>query len=180
MNNKETMPILLALVLFHSVPLAVLAGGSAFVGLGPGSSMSAGVSASSRNGGSRAAIFIRSGNRWVPAPRGYYVATPSYGARSTSAEGQLSGTDSSGALYINGYRVIPSGWLRVQAEPKDAEVLVNGVPVTTDKLSGLSNSLGLLVGSHHVEVRKDGFQTYRAELPIQQAREVLLQVILEK
>ncbi len=81
---------------------------------------------------------------------------------------------------MNGYRVQPSGWLRVQAEPKDAEVLVDGFPVTTDKLSGLSNSLGLLVGNHHVEVRKDGFHTCRAELPLQQAREVLLQIILEK
>ena len=177
MANKKTLSILLWVVLLQRSPLAAFAGGAAFVGVGP-SGVSAGVSAFSRHGGSRATIFVRVGNRWIPASHGYYVA-PLYGTH-PNPEGQYGGTDRTGALYVNGYRVQPSGWLRVQAEPKGAEVLVDGFPVMTDKLSGLSNSLGLLVGNHYVEVRKDGFQTYRTEMPIQQAREVLLQVILEK
>ena len=178
MANKKTLLILVSFVVLQSAPLAAFAGGAAFVGVGPGG-VSAGVSTFSRHGGSRATVFVRVGNRWVPAPRRYYVAAPLYGTQ-PNPEGQYGGAGRTGALYVNGYRVQPSGWLRVQAEPKDAEVLVDGFPVTTDKLSGLSNSLGLLVGNHHVEVRKDGFQTYQADLPIQQAREVLLQVSLEK
>ncbi len=134
MLNKEIMSILVSLVLLHAFPLAALVGGAAFVGVGPSSTVSAGVSASSRHGGSRASIFIRVGNRWVPAPGGYYVATPIYGTRSTGTEGQLSGTDANGTLHINGYRVQPSGWLRVQLEPGDAVVLVNGFTVATEKV----------------------------------------------
>jgi len=178
MANKKTLLILASFVVLQSSPLAAFAGGAAFVGIGPGG-VSTGVSVFSRHGGSRATIFIRSGNRWILAPHAYYVAPPLYSTH-PNPERQYGSTDRTGALYVNGYRVQPSGWLRVQAEPKDAEVLVDGFPVTSDKLSGLSNSLGLLVGNHHVEVRKDGFQTYRTEMPIQQAREVLLHVILEK
>ncbi len=177
MAYKKTLLILASLVFLQSSPLAAFAGGATFIGVGPGG-VSAGVSAFSRHGGSRAAAFVRAGNRWVPASHGYYVA-PFYGTYPNPEE-RYGGTSRAGALYVNGYRVQPSGWLRVQAEPRDTEVLVDGLLVTTDKLSGLSNSLGLLVGNHHVDVRKDGFQTYQGELLIQQAREVLLQVSLEK
>jgi hypothetical protein len=181
MIKKETMSILFSLVLLYSFPLAALAGGAASVRLGPGSNVAAGVSATSRHGGSRASVFIRIGNRWVPATRGYYVSGPIfYGPYPSTTESQFSSSDPSGALYVNGYRVLPSGWLRVQVEPRDAEVLVNGFLVQTEKVSGISRSLGFLVGTHNVEVRKDGFQTYRTELPIQQAREVLLQVTLDR
>ncbi len=181
MIKKETMSILFSLVLLYSFPLAALAGGAASVRLGPGSNVGVGVLASSRQGGSRASVFIRIGNRRIPATRGYYASGPIfYGPYPSTTESQFSSSDPSGALYVNGYRVLPSGWLRVQVEPRDAEVLVNGFPLQTEKISGISSSLGLLVGTHHVEVRKNEFQTYKTELLVQQAREVLLRVILEK
>ena len=176
MANKKTLLILVSFVVLQSAPLAAFAGGAAFVGVGPGG-VSAGVSTFSRHSGSTATIFVRVGNRWVSAPHGYYVA-PLYSTY-PNPERQYGSADRTGALYVNGYRVQPSGWLRVQVEPRDAEIVVDGFPVTTHKLSGLSNSLGLLIGTHHVEVRKDGFQTYQADLPIQQAREILLRVNLD-
>lgn len=180
MNHKAIILLLASLVVHHTSSLAALAGGAAFVGVGSDSNVSTGVSVSARRGRSTASISIRIGNRWVPTPWTYYVAAPRYGTHYRTDEAQASGTDSSGGLYLNGYRVTPSGWLRVQVEPKDAEILVDGSPVAAEKASGLSNSLGLLVGRHHVEVRKDGYETYQADLPIQQAREVLLQVTLKK
>jgi hypothetical protein len=180
MNRKAAMLLLASLLVDQTAPLAALAGGAAFVGIGSGSNVSTGVSVSSRRGGSTASISIRVGNRWVPTPWNTYLATPLYGTHYQTDEGQPSGTDSSGALYVNGYRVTPSGWLRVQVEPRDAEILVDGSPVPVEKISGMSNSLGLLVGRHHVQVRKDGYETYHTELPIPQANEVLLQILLKK
>lgn len=177
MATKNTLLILASFVFLQSSPVAVLAGGEAFVGVGPGG-VSAGVSAFSRHGRSRATIFVRVENRWVLARHGYHVA-PLYGAV-PNPEGQYGGTDRIGALYINGYRVQPSGWLRVQVEPRDAQVLLNGSAVPIDTASGISNSVGLLVGKHHVEVRKEGFETYQAELAVKQARDVLVQVHLER
>lgn len=172
--------VLVSLFFLYTLPPAALAEGQAFVRLGPGSNVAAAVSVSSRRGGSTASVFIRVGNRWVPTPWGYYIAAPAYGTPLAQGDWQPSGTDPTGALYINGYRVLPSGWLRVQVEPQDAEVLVNGFAVQTEKASGATNSIGLPVGKHHVEVRKDKLQTYLTELTVQQAREVLLQVTLDK
>jgi hypothetical protein len=180
MIYKEIVSILVSFALFYAFPLAALAGGAASVRLGPSSGAAAGVSVSSRHGGSRASISIRVGNRWVPAPLGYYVAPQIYESHPRKYEGQLSGIDAKPALHINGYRVLPSGWLRVQVEPKDAEILVNGFAVGTETVFGISNSMGLPAGKHKVEVRKDGFQTYQTELEVQQAREILLQVKLDK
>ena len=180
MKRAATVLLLASLIIHHTTPLAALAGRAAFVGVGSGSNVSTGVSVFSRHSRSPASIFIRVGNRWVPTPWNRYLAVPRYGTHYRTNEEQGSGADSSGGPYLNGYRVTPSGWLRVQVEPRDAEILVDGSPIPIEKIAGLSNSLGLLVGRHHVEVRKDGFQTYLAELPIQRAREVLLQVILEK
>ena len=180
MINKDTMPILLSLVLLHSFPLAALAGGAPFVGLGPGSGVSAGVSVFSRHGGPRASIFIRLGNRRAPAPWGYYVPQPVFGSYPINPQGQFSGTDPSGGFYINGYRVLPSGWLKLQVEPNDAEVLVDGFTVPIDQKSGSSASLGLSVGMHQVEVRKPGFQSVRSSVEIKQAGESALQVTLNQ
>jgi hypothetical protein len=92
----------------------------------------------------------------------------------------LSGTDPSGSLYINGYRVLPSGWLRIQVEPVDAEVVIDGLTIPIDMGSGISDSMGLLIGFHQVEVRKPGLQPYRSEVEIKQARETFLQLRLSQ
>jgi len=180
MISKDAVNVLVVVALLCARPLAALAGGSAYMGMGARSNVSTGVSVSSRRGGSTASIFIRVGNRWVQTPWNYYVAAPVYRGQSLPEEGQPNGTDANGVLHINGYRAAPSGWLRVQVEPRDAEVLVNGLAIKADTGSAMSNSVGLLVGRHHVEVRKVGYQTFQTELPIQQAKEVLLEVKLEK
>lgn len=92
----------------------------------------------------------------------------------------FSGTDSQGALYVDGYRVLPSGWLRVHVEPTDAEVLVDGFPVSINSASGMSSSLGCPVGKHQVQVRKTGFQEFQSEVVIMQARESRLEIRLSQ
>ena len=91
----------------------------------------------------------------------------------------FSGTDSSGALYIDGYRVMPSGWLRVQVEPSDAIVLIDGFPAAVDPTRGISNRIGLPVGSHQVEVYQAGSQKFQSEVEVKQAREVFLRIKLD-
>jgi hypothetical protein len=92
----------------------------------------------------------------------------------------LSGTDASGALYIDGYRVMPSGWLRVQVEPSDAIVLIDGFPAAVDPTRGTSKSIGLPVGSHQVEVYQAGSQKFQSEVEVKQAGEVFLRIKLDE
>jgi hypothetical protein len=92
----------------------------------------------------------------------------------------FSGTDSQGVLYVDGYRVLPSGWLRVHVEPTDAEVLVDGFPISINSASGVSSSLGFPVGKHHVRVRRAGFQEFHSEVVIMQAREFPLEIRLSQ
>ena len=117
-------------------------------------------------------------------PLDYPYAPPMYAPYATTPgdvyRGGYSGTDPQGGLYIDGYRVMPSGWLRVQVEPTDAQVLIDGFPAVLSQPQGRSASIGLLVGPHSVEVYRSGFQTYRKEVDIKQAREVFLRVKLDE
>jgi hypothetical protein len=83
-------------------------------------------------------------------------------------------------LNFRGYQVIPSGWLRIDVKPVDAEVLVNGFPVVIDQTSGSSTSAGFPVGVHSVEVRRPGFQTYRSRVEVKQATEIVLRITLSQ
>jgi hypothetical protein len=78
MNPTAPLSLLASLILHHTSPLAALAGGAAFVGVGAGSNVSTGVSVSSRHSRSTASISIRIGNHWVPTRWNYYVAAPLY------------------------------------------------------------------------------------------------------
>jgi len=126
-----------------------------------------------------APVFFPGRGRWdysyLPPMSVPYSTTPGDNYR-----GGDSDTDPQGGLHIDGYRVMPSGWLRVQVEPTDAQVLIDGFPAVLSQPQGKSASIGLLVGSHSVEVYRSGFQTYRKEVEIKQAREVFLRVKLDE
>ena len=166
------------------------AAGRVFVGIGTGPFINPGVVAVFPHRQSRAQFFLHFGQHLLePIPRaagpwGYNYPPPTGApypiAPQDIPQRGLSGTDASGGLYVDGYRVMPSGWLRVRVEPADANVLIDGFPARVDQSLGTSASIGLAVGAHSVEVQRDGFQTYRSEVEIKQAREVFLRVKLEE
>jgi hypothetical protein len=92
----------------------------------------------------------------------------------------FTGKDANGTLYFGGYAVVPSGWIRFQVQPADAEVLLNGRPVTVNPHSGLSSRIGVLIGSYLVEARKPGFRTYMGEIEVRQASEVQIDIKLDQ
>ena len=61
------------------------------------------------------------------------------------------------------YPVRPSGWIVVRVTPPDAVVLVDGARVTR-------TPLGLLTGSHRVEVWHPHYGLRRMDVEVQQAR----------
>ena len=168
----------------------VIAGDRFFVGIGPAPFWGppGAVFFGSRHFNDR--FIVNFGARGVPpsfhgaALSGYYYP-PAMSAPYSNAAGDvsrqgLSGTDASGALYIDGYRVMPSGWLRVQVEPSDAIVLIDGFPAAIDPTRGTSKSIGLPVGSHQVEVYQAGSQKFQSEVEVKQAREVFLRIKLDE
>jgi hypothetical protein len=70
-----------------------------------------------------------------------------------------------------------AGRLLIQVEPHDAEVLVDGYPL--GQRADLTYEVGLLVGVHRVEARKEGFKPYAAEIEIQAAVRTLVTITLE-
>ena len=166
------------------------AGGRFFVGIGadPSISMPSAVFFHNRQLGAR--FFFHFGHHLLePFPRatgptGNYYPPPAGFPYSTapqaSPQSDVSGTDASGAVFIDGYRVLPSGWLRVQVEPSDATVLIDGFPVALDQTGGATTSKGLTVGSHQIELYKAGFQKYQTEVEVKQARETFLQIKLDE
>jgi PEGA domain len=103
-------------------------------------------------------------------PRGY----------TNRGDSQYSGKDASGNLYFNGYPVVPSGWISVKVEPRDAAVLINGHSISMDANSGRSEKAGYTVGLHSVEVRKPGLTPYEGEVEVRPASEVHLDIKLTK
>jgi hypothetical protein len=95
-------------------------------------------------------------------------------------DSQYSGKDASGNLYFNGYPVVPSGWISVKVEPRDAAVLINGHSISVDANSGRSEKAGYIVGLHSVEVRKPGLTSYEGEVEVRPASEVHLDIKLTK
>jgi hypothetical protein len=71
-----------------------------------------------------------------------------------------------------------AGRLLIQVEPFDAHVFVDGYELK--QREGRTFEIGLLVGIHRVEVRKDGFKPYSAEIEIQPAVRTLLTVTLDE
>ena len=99
---------------------------------------------------------------------------------SAPREQSFTGKDANGNLYYRGYPVAPSGWISAKVEPADAEVLVDGRPVSLDRASGISEKMGMLTGKHKVEARKTGFKPYVGEVEVRQASEVRLDIKLVK
>ena len=180
--------ILTLFVLCSAFPVSVFAGGRVFVGIRGRHHFFPRVGVFSHHRRSRSHFFFQFGHTWGRHPReNFYppvylppVVAPYSATPQGTPQASYSGTDQSSALYVEGYRVLPSGWLRIHVEPTDAEVLVDGFPVSIDRASGTSSSLGFPVGPHQLEVRKSGFQAYQSEVEIKQAREVLLRIWLSE
>lgn len=165
----------------------ISAAGQFFMGVGGGQPFFPGAAFVFPHRGSRVNFFFQLGRQpfltapFAPSPWGYNYppAMSQYPVSPQEIPQQgLSGTDASGALYVGGYRVLPSGWLRVHIEPTDAEVLIDGFPVSVDSASGVSSSLGFPVGKHQIEVLKSGFQPYQSEVEVMKARESRLEIRL--
>jgi len=180
--------ILTLFVLWSAFTVSAFAGGRVFVGISGGHHFFPGVGLFFHHRRSRSHFFFDLGHPWGRHPWGNFYP-PGYqplvgatypGAPQEIPQAAFSGTDQSGVLYVDGYRVLPSGWLRIRVEPNDAEVLVDGFPVLINRASGSSGNLGLPVGLHQVEVRKPGFRPYQSEVEVKQAREVLLQIRLNE
>jgi hypothetical protein len=98
----------------------------------------------------------------------------------TTGGSQYTGKDAAGNLYFHGHPVVPSGWISVRVEPRDAAVLINGHSVTVDANSGLAEKTGYIVGMHSVEVRKQGLTSYEGEVEVRPASVVHLDIKLTK
>jgi len=165
------------------------AGSRVFVAIGAGPFINPGAVAFFPHRHSRAPFIFHIGQHssrpflGAHGPWGDYFALPAGFAYSTTPQANpregFSGSDASGALYVDGYRILPSGWLRVQVEPSDATVLIDGFPIVIDQTRGTSASKGLVVGSHQIEVYKAGLQKYQSEVEVKQAREVFLRIKLD-
>lgn len=81
------------------------------------------------------------------------------------------------SLVVSPAMASRSPWLCLQVEPVDAEVFVDGFRLPLDPATGRSASIGLLIGKHWVEARKEGFEPVQTEVEIQQVRELLLRLV---
>ncbi|MEZ5316023.1 MAG: PEGA domain-containing protein [Vicinamibacterales bacterium] len=64
-----------------------------------------------------------------------------------------------------------TGSVRLRVSPEDARVYVDGALVgTVDDFNGLSNHLELDGGTHQLELRADGYQTYTGEITVEVGR----------
>jgi PEGA domain len=180
----------MAILAWSTNAAPVFAGGQVFVGIGGGRHFFPGTAFAFHNLGSRVPFFLQFRHQpfaifpWAPASSGYYyppaMSIPYPVAPQEVSQQGFSGTDLQGALYVDGYRVLPSGWLRIRVEPPGAEVLIDGFPIAIDSDFRTSASLGFPVGKHQVEARKPGFQEFQSEVEITQARESRLEIRLSQ
>ena len=67
----------------------------------------------------------------------------------------------------------PTGSIRVRAQPKDARVYIDGALVgTVDEFDGLSDHLEVEPGTHRLEIRADGFETFSTEIRVRENRTI--------
>lgn len=74
------------------------------------------------------------------------------------------------------FEVKPAGSLRLSVAPPDAEVRIDGYPIP----AGHDSTVGLLVGPHEVEVRRDDYLPQRRQITIEAAKALHLDVKLER
>jgi len=71
------------------------------------------------------------------------------------------------------------GSLSLRVQPADAEVLIDGEPWRSSLDNG-ALVLQLGAGTHHVEIRKDGYRTYLTDIPFANGQTRTLNVALTK
>jgi hypothetical protein len=77
-----------------------------------------------------------------------------------------------------GFEVKPAGRLHISVQPQNAEVLVDGMRL--EPVEDHAFDVGLLVGSHTVQVAKEGYRTHTSEASIETAKTTTLSIELEK
>lgn len=73
------------------------------------------------------------------------------------------------------------GSVRLRVSPEHARVYVDGTLVgTVDDFNGLSNHLKLTLGTHLVEIKADGYETFVPELTIAEGKTTTVRGSLKK
>jgi len=113
----------------------------------------------------------------------YYYIYPSYPSigkpSETSPDPSYSGVDEKGYLYMNGYRINPAGRINIKVTPEDAQVFIDGYPLQSFSKEISLHSIGLLAGSHKIEVKKEGYKPYSSVVEIKQNQLLSLDIVLE-
>ncbi len=76
------------------------------------------------------------------------------------------------------FEVKPAGRLHISVQPQDTEVLVDGMRL--EPVEDHAFDVGLLVGSHTVQVAKEGYRTHTSEASIETAKTTTLSIELER
>jgi PEGA domain len=128
-----------------------------------------------------------SGTRWVFGryglwydpwnPYGYYdpyYYDPYYGSYGYPASGRYADRDQSPAGP-------ETGSIRLRVTPNTAQVYVDGTLVgVVDDFDGLRNHLELPAGTHQLELRANGYETYSAVLTVTPGKTTTERVNLQK
>ena len=76
---------------------------------------------------------------------------------------------------------IPMGSIRVKASPETASVFVDGAVVgRVADFNGLTNHLKLGAGVHLIEIRAEGYETYRSEITVADGKTFTERATLKK
>ena len=74
-----------------------------------------------------------------------------------------------------------TGSIRLRVDPGDAQVYVDGALVgTVDEFDGFSDNLELDGGRHILELRADGYETYRGTMNVEAGKTLTKRVSLKK
>lgn len=71
----------------------------------------------------------------------------------------------------------PAGRLIVTTQPTDATVLVDGYPLS--RTEGNTHEVGLLVGTHRLEVHAPGYATHRQDVDVRTGNQHHLEITLQ-
>lgn len=74
------------------------------------------------------------------------------------------------------FELKPAGTLAVRVQPADAGVAVDGYPIQATE--GSVYEIGLLTGKHLLEISREGYESYSAEVQIEGSQRVSMEVSL--